>query len=319
RSLLDLWRMRRAVAAWGEKLDVFYFPADYTYFPVSTPARVIVTKHDMTDRRMPELLFPNWKSRLFWDAKIRLAMRRSDMIFTVSETSRRDIIDAFRLPGECVRVVADAVDPSFVPAARGTERTAILAKYGIRDDERFVLYVGGISPHKNLETLILAFERWSRTNAKLDVSLILVGDYAADVFHSSFNALQGLIATHSLGASVRFPGFVPDADLRHFYSAADCLVLPSFYEGFGLPVLEAMACGTAVIASNAGALPEVVADAGLLFDPHLPDELAECLGRVLSDESLRLELVERGKLRSRQFTWEASARVAIEAFEQLAR
>lgn len=319
RSLLDLWRMRRAVAAWGDKLDVFYFPADYTYFPVSTGARVIVTKHDMTDRRMPELLFPSWKSRLFWNAKIGLAMRRSDIIFTVSETSRRDIITAFHLPGERVRVVADAVDPSFVPAAQGAERKAVLAKYGIGDAERFVLYVGGISPHKNLETLIVAFERWRRANPTLAVSLILVGDYVGDVFHSSFNALERLIAAHSLASCVRFPGFVPDADLRHFYSAADCLVLPSFYEGFGLPVLEAMACGTAVIASNAGALPEVVAGAGLLFDPHSSDELAACLGRMLSDQSLRAALVERGELRARVFTWEASARVAIDAFEQLAR
>jgi len=318
RSLRDLWRMRRAVAEWGDRLDVFYFPADYTYFPLSTPARVIVTKHDMTDRRVPELLFPTWKSRLFWEAKIRLAIRRSDIIFTVSETSRRDIIEAFQLRPDRVRVVADAVHPSFVPAPPGRERTDVLARYGIREGERFILYVGGISPHKNLETLIVAYDRWRRSSTAAPVSLVLVGDYTADVFHSSFEAIRALVDTNSLGSSVRFPGFVPDADLRHFYSAADTLVLPSFYEGFGLPVLEAMSCGTAVIASNAGALPEVVANAGLLFDPHSPDELAACLGRVLSDESLRTELVELGKLRARQFTWDASARVAIAAFEQLA-
>lgn len=319
RSPRDLWRMRRAVAEWGDRLDVFYFPADYTYFPVSTPARVVVTKHDMTDRRFPELLFPTWRSRLFWEIKIRSAVRRADMIFTVSETSRRDIIDAFSFRPDHVRVVADAVDPSFVPAPAGPERTQVLARYGLAEDERFILYVGGLSPHKNLETLILAYERWLRSGNPEPVSLVLVGDYTADVFHSSFETLRRLVDENGLASSVRFAGFVPDIDLRHFYSAADALVLPSLYEGFGLPVLEAMACGTAVVASNAGALPEVVGDAGLLFDPLSPAELSQCLGRVLGDRSLNAELVDRGMSRARQFTWDSSARVAIDAFEQLSR
>src|SRR5262249_38745603 len=136
RSLRDLWRMRRAVAAWGRRLDVFYFPADYTYFPVRTPARVIVTTHDMTDRRLPELLFPTWRSRLFWPAKIRLAIHRADLVLTVSETSRRDILDAFGLRPERVRVVGDAVDASFGAAPAGAQRTAVLERYGLRAGER---------------------------------------------------------------------------------------------------------------------------------------------------------------------------------------
>ena len=319
RSLRDLWRMRRAVAEWGDRLDVFYFPADYTYFPISTPARVVVTKHDMTDRRFPELLFPDWKSKLFWDLKIGAAMKKSDMIFTVSETSRRDIVDAFNFRPDHVRVVADAVDPSFVPSLPGAERSEVLARYGVAEGDRFVLYVGGLSPHKNLETLILAYERWRRSNPAESVSLVLVGDYTSDVFHSSFSALRELVSQNGLDSFVRFPGFVPDADLRHFYSAADALVLPSFYEGFGLPVVEAMACGTAVIASNAGALPEIVAEAGLLFDPNSPVELCQCLSRVLGDQALRDDLVRRGLARAGDFTWESSARVAISAFEELAR
>ena len=113
RSVGDLLAMRRAVASWGDRLDVFYFPANYTYFPIRTPARVVVTKHDMTDRRVPELLFPTFRSRLFWEVKIRLAMRRADLVFTVSDTSRRDIMQAFELGPGRVRVVSDAVDPAF--------------------------------------------------------------------------------------------------------------------------------------------------------------------------------------------------------------
>jgi glycosyltransferase involved in cell wall biosynthesis len=321
RSLGDLWRMRQAVAKWNGKLDVFYFPADYTYFPINTTAKVIVTKHDMTDRRVPHMLFPSWRSRFLWEAKIRLAIRRSDLVFTVSETSRRDIVAAFGLGPDRVRVVADAVDPVFVPSPDSPERTAVLARYGFQSRERFVLYVGGISPHKNLDTLVLAYERW-RKNAgagQEPVSLALVGDYVADVFHSSYPAIRAVIESAGLGSSVRFMGYVPDADLRHLYSAADALVLPSFYEGFGLPVVESMACGTPVIASNAGALPEVVGSAGLLFDPHSSEELAAVLGRVLSDASLRRDLSARGKARAAEFTWEASARAALSAFEELAR
>ncbi len=325
RSLWDLLRMRRAVASWrasdGRELDVFYFPADYTYFPIRTSAKVIVTKHDMTDRRVPELLFPSWRSRFLWEAKIRMAMRRADLVFTVSENSRSDIMHAFHLDANQVRVVSDAVDPSFTPALPGAERDEAFRRYGFQPDERLVLYVGGISPHKNIDTLVTAFERWRRTvtGSARDVRLVLIGDYVADVFHSSYPAIRKLIESGGLRTSVRFTGYMPDADMRHFLSAADALVLPSFYEGFGLPALEAMACGAPVIASSAGALPEVVADAGLLFDPYSADALANALGRVLGDADLRRAMTERGYSRAAQFTWLASARSAVAAFEDLAR
>src|SRR5262249_50288914 len=153
-------------------------------------------------------------------------------------TSRRDILDAFGLRPERVRVVGDAVDASFGAAPAGAQRTAVLERYGLRAGERFVLYVGGISPHKNLDTLVTAYERWRREAGAAAVSLMLVGDYVADVFHSSYSAIRQLIVSAGLESAVRFTGFVPDPDLRHLYSAADALVLPSFYEGFGLPVLE---------------------------------------------------------------------------------
>jgi glycosyltransferase involved in cell wall biosynthesis len=318
RAISDLLRMRRAVAAWGRQLDVFYFPADYTYFPVSTPARVVVTKHDMTDRRVPELLFPTWRSRFFWELKIRLAMRRADLVFTVSENSRRDIVDAFGLGPDQVRVVSDAVDSSFTPASAGPERDAVLDRYGFRPSDRLVVYVGGISPHKNLDTLVAAFAQWHAAGGRDDARLVLIGDYVADVFHSSYPSIRRRIDAAGLDSAIRFTGYMPDADLRYFLSAAQTLVLPSFYEGFGLPVVEAMACGAPVIASNAGALPEVVGGAGLLFDPGSVDALAAALERVLGDASLRRELSERGRARAAQFTWSASARTAIAAFEEIA-
>jgi glycosyltransferase involved in cell wall biosynthesis len=318
RSVQDLWRMRQAVAR-ERDLDLLYFPADYTYFPVRTRAKVVVTKHDMTDRRVPELLFPSWRSRFLWETKIRLAMRRSDLVFTVSETSRRDIVEAFRLPARRVRVVSDAVDAAFTPSADDVARRSALHRYGVEPGTRFLLYVGGISPHKNLDTLVAGYQRWRQQNdGQPDVALVLVGDYVADVFHSSYPRVRDLVERNRLQSSVRFTGYVPDADLRHLYSAADALVLPSFYEGFGLPILEAMACGAPVIASQAGALPEVVGEAGLLFDPHSAEALAVTLARVMADEPLRRELSARGRLRAAQYTWAASARTALAAFRELA-
>lgn len=319
RSIADLWRMRSAVKLWNGKLDVLYFPADYTYFPVSTRAKVVVTKHDMIDRRVPAMLFPTWRSRMLWEAKVQLAMRRADLVFTVSETSRRDIMDAFSFGPERVRVVSDAVDPTFTPTANDARRADVLSRFGITANERYVLYVGGISPHKNLMTLVQAYQQWAQRNAgQHEVSLILVGDYESDVFHSSYQSIKTFIDRADLAERVRFAGFVPDADLGDLYSAADVLVLPSLYEGFGLPVLESMACGTPVIASNAGALPEVVGDAGLLFDPHRPDQLAGALERVLSDSAMRQDLASRGQQRAAMFSWHASARAALAAFSEIA-
>src|SRR5207245_7940993 len=144
-----------------------------------------------------------------------------------------DIIDAFGLRPENVRIVPDAVDPSFVAMPDGVQRMAVFERYGLRAGERFVLYVGGISPHKNLDTLVIAYERLRQRlgPGAGAVSLVLVGDYVADVFHSSYPAIRARIDAAGLGSSVRFAGFVPDGDLRHLYSAASALVLPSFYEG----------------------------------------------------------------------------------------
>lgn len=321
RSPGDLWRMRQAVARWNGKLDVFYFPADYTYFPIRTTARVIVTKHDMTDRRVPHLLFPTWRSRFLWEVKIRMAMRRSDMVFTVSDTSRRDIMEAFGLGPDRVRVVLDAVDPGFIPSPAGVERSSVLARYGIAADTAFFLYVGGISPHKNLDTLVRAYDHWVRGAGRsgAPVSLVLVGDYKGDVFHSSYESIRGIIAAAGLEDRVRFTGYVADADLRHLYSAATALVLPSFYEGFGLPVVEAMACGTPVLASDAGALPEVVGGVGLLFDPHSPESIAAAMERLLGDTDLQQRFSEQGIARARTFTWDVAARAALRAFEDVVR
>ncbi len=317
RSLRDLWAMAQAVRRQGRDLDIFYFPSVYTFFPVMTPAKVVVTVHDTTAERYPKLIFPNRRSRLLWKLKVRWAVHRADLITTVSETSKQEIIREFKLKEGAVRVVPDAVSPAFRPVNDPTQTRQVLAKYNLNGDQRYILYVGGISPHKNLATLVDAYAAATRETGFQDVNLVLVGGFQEDVFYSSYPGLREKIESLGMSDKVIFTGFVSDQELVHFYNGAQVLAIPSYDEGFGLPAAEAMACGTPVVASRAGALPEVVGQAGLLFDPHAPEELKECLQRLIADEGLRKELGRIGLCRAREFSWESSARTAAATFKEL--
>jgi glycosyltransferase involved in cell wall biosynthesis len=317
RSLRDLWAMRQGVHQSGQDLDLFYFPSVYTYFPFKGSARVVVTIHDTTAERYPRLIFPNWRSRLLWKLKVRWAVRQASLITTVSEASRRHIMEEFGVREGEVRVVPDAVNTQFHPLEDRSHTPSALAQCGIGAQDAFILYVGGISPHKNLATLVEAYASLVRRKAGHEVKLVLVGDFQRDVFYSSYTELKRKVEALGVSEKVIFTGFVSDPQLLHFYNAATLLVLPSFDEGFGLPVLEAMACGTPVVASRAGALPEVVGEAGLLFDPYAPEELRDRLERMLEDASLRQEMGRKGLARAKEFSWENSARAALAAFQEL--
>ncbi len=327
RSVRDLWAMSEAVHRQRPALDLFYFPSVYTFYPLRIKAPVAVSIHDTIPERYPELVFPGRVPRLMWSLKVRWAVRQAAVIVTVSETSRQAIAGAFGVCTERVRVIPDAPSPAFRPIADAGQVGSVLSRYGIGPDERYILYVGGISPHKNLATLLEAYAMLrpasSGTTDRSDglalPRLVLVGDYQRDVFLSSYQALQRLIAELGLAGWVIFTGFVPDDELVCLYSAAELLVMPSFDEGFGLPAVEAMACGTPVVASRAGALPEVVGDAGVFFDPHSPAELKRCLEELLRDDDLRAALRARGLRRAGDFSWERSAAAALAVFEEMTR
>ncbi len=325
RSLRDLWAMRGAVAQQAAGLDLFYFTSVYTYFPVPPRVPVLVTIHDTIPERFPHLTFSSPRTRLMWTLKTRYAVRqataagRPGAIATVSETAKRAIVAHFGVAADRVVVIPDAVGCGFGPLPAEAVSKEVLRQYGITGGGRFILYVGGLSPHKNLPALLEAFAALVAEGAWPDVQLVLVGDYTGDSFLSGYDALRRAAAAPALQGRVRFTGFVPDEDLVHIYNAAVALVLPSFDEGFGLPAVEAMACGTPVIASCAGALPEVVGEAGLSFDPHSPRELRACLEEVLTNDSTRLALRERGLRRASEFSWEKSATIALSVFDALKR
>ncbi len=307
RSLRDMWAMRRAAAR--ERVDVFYFPAVYTYFPLGGSVPCVVTFHDVIAETLPHLVFHNRASRFFWDLKCRAAVWRSSLIATVSEASKRGLVQHFRLAEQRVRVLPEAASSTFAPVdTRDSQHDATLDRCGVKRGERFFVYFGGISPHKNLGTLIDALARLREYEALRDVRLVLVGDYAGDVFRTCHAELCLRARQLDVAAQVHFPGFVPDADLCHLLCAAQAFIFPSFLEGFGLPAVEAMACGAAVIASNRGSLPEVVGDAGLFFDADDAAALAAQMRRVLEDVQLRTELRGRCLARAATFSWDISAR-----------
>jgi glycosyltransferase involved in cell wall biosynthesis len=317
RSIRDLWAMGDAVRR-CPGLDLFFFPSVYTYFPILSSRKTIVTIHDAIPEHYPEHVFPSRQSRLFWNLKVRCAIWQSALITTVSETAKRDIVGAFHLDARRVRVIPDAVDTTFRPLSDTSVLSRTLERYQLSPDQRIVLYVGGMSPHKNLEALVDAFGELVQTTCGQDIQLVLAGDVDQDVFYSSYPRVRQRIVDSGLSGRVVWTGFVPDSDLVCLYNAAEVLVLPSFDEGFGLPALEAMACGTPVVASRAGALPEVVGQAGLYFDPHDARELAQRLREVLADDRLRGRLAHEARCRARQYSWERSAHAAMETFTEIA-
>jgi glycosyltransferase involved in cell wall biosynthesis len=310
RTLRDMLAMSRAVAR--DRPDLMFFPASYTFYPVWNVRRVVVTLHDTLALARPELVFPTLKGRWAWALKERLAVARADRILTVSEASRRALIAWFRLDPARVVATTEGPDGVFRPMPPDGNSDTVLRRHGIDPTTRYLLYVGGLSPHKNLPRLVEAFA----AGAPSDLRLALVGDFN-DTFHTRVPEIRRAIANHGLDGRVQFTGFVPDDELAHLYSRAQALVFPSLMEGFGLPAVEAMACGIPVLHSLAGSLPEVVGDAGLAFDPTDVSAIASVIRSYFADGCRRERLAQRALERSKLFTWEASAQHILACFESL--
>lgn len=312
RSIKDLLAMSREV--FKHKIDVFFFPAVYSYFPVFNRTKIIVTIHDMIADNNPTLVFPNSKLKFFWKLKQNVAVWQSDLILTVSEYSKKEISRYFKLPSSRFRIINEAARPIFQVLP---DDENIKEKYGLDSADKILLYVGGISPHKNLTTLVEAFSLIKNRPNQQNLKLVLVGDYKDDPFFSAYPAIKQKIAEKNLENSVIFTGFISDEDLVRFYNCADLLVFPSLEEGFGLPAIEAMACGTPVAASNRGSLPEVLGNAGRFFNPLDVENIADVIGQILDNESERKLMSETGLERSNQFRWERAAEDMLKIFNEL--
>lgn len=286
RSLADMARMSGAVAR--ERLDVFFFPTVYSYFPLIRPVRTVVGVHDTIAENYPELAFAAKRNERFWRWKVRAALWQANRCLTVSQHSKRSIEKVYGFPSERIEVVHEAPAAIFTPSPQP------------RED--FLLYVGGISPTKNLDTLLRAFA------ASKAPRLILVGDYAGDRFQTCHTELVGLAKQLGVEERVQFAGYVPDEQLVELYRRTALFVMPSWDEGFGLPAVEAMACGAPLLVSSGHALEEVAGEAGLLADPTSVVAIQEQIERALGDERARQDLSRRSLQRAAEFSWTQTAR-----------
>ncbi|MEO6051266.1 MAG: glycosyltransferase family 1 protein [Pyrinomonadaceae bacterium] len=315
RSVKDLWAMTRQVLE--HKIDVFFFPAVYSYFPIFNRTKIVVTLHDLIADHHPDLIFPDTRSKIFWKLKQNAAVKQAHLIATVSEYSKQQIIEYFNLRPSRLRIISEAAGPDFKVLNAYEDMDNDLVRYGLEKGEKFLLYVGGISPHKNLSVLIDAFKLIvDKRNSR--IKLVLVGDYKDDPFFSAYPSLKKQVTDLGLEERVIFTGFVPDHDLAYLYNAATLLVLPSLEEGFGLPAVEAMSCGTPVAASNCGSLPEILGDAGRFFDPRDPQDISTTIRQILSDDGLQARMREDGLNRSQQFLWKRAAEDTLAIFSELA-
>lgn len=263
----------------------------------------VLTIHDMIFH-----LFPEHQKRLnhwYLNATMPLYCRRADAIITVSESSKNDIVTHYGLEPSKIRVVHEAAAPEFVPVL-APAIAGVRTRYGL--PERYLLHVGTIEPRKNLTRVIQALQRLR--DGGLQIPLVVVGGKGW-LYHDFFERLECM----EVADSVYFPGYVPAADLPAFYSGATIAIVASVYEGFGLPLLEAMACATPVVSSSASSLPEVGGDAALYFDPYDVEAMAEVIRSVWLDPDLREHLGNLGLGQSAGFSWERAAQETADVYD----
>ncbi len=314
RSPADLLRMTRAVA--GADLDVFFFPSVYTYFPIAFDLPSVVTVHDAIAERFPELTFASRRARWFWDAKVTLALRQSRLVLTVSEFSKRDIALRLGVDARRIRVTEEAPAAVYRPATEA-EVAAAAARLGLGADDTWFTYVGGFNPHKHVDVLVRAHARVARTSER-PPHLLLVGSLSGDVFYEERTGIEATIRAAGTEALVHWTGFLPDDDLRALHTGATALVLASAAEGFGLPAVEAAACGCPVIATVESPLPEVLAGGGLFIEPGQPAPLERAMRTLLDDGASRLHMGRRAREAAGALSWDEGARRALGALGEAA-
>ena len=296
-QLLQPWALRRAGV---QLLHAMAFVS-----PLAAPVPTVITVHDLSFLRFPERFRP--ANRLYLSTMTRLSCRRARRIIAVSQATADQVVQLLGVPAERIDVVPHGVQHAHFCPLPPSQVAALSREKGL--PERFVLFLGTLEPRKNLITLIEAF---ARTEAMRQGYKLVIAGGKGWYYGEIFTHVERL----GLERSILFPGFVPADELSLWYNAATVFVYPSLYEGFGMPLLEAMACGTPVIGSQASCMPEVVGDAGLLVSPHDVAGLVGSLDQLLADADLRADLSQRGRTRAATFTWEAAAQATVASYRQ---
>jgi glycosyltransferase involved in cell wall biosynthesis len=293
-------------------LDLFHSP-DFVLPPVGqTPA--ILTVHDLSFMRVPEFFVPGFREYL--ERAVRYAVRRASHILADSKSTRRDLIDLLAVVPERTSVIYPGVESRFRPIDDAQQLERVRDRYDL--PQRFVLGLGTLQPRKNFDGLIQAFGRLVSARGHeatiADLHLAIVGG-------KGWMYERALALPEQLGLvdRVHFVGFVDDADLPAFYNLAALFAFPSWYEGFGLPLLEAMACGTPVISADNSSLPEVIGEAGLVVQAGDTDALARAMGRLATEQELSKRLQVAGREQARSFTWELAARKLAAVYQSCSK
>ncbi len=300
-------------------LELAHVP--YFASPLFPTTPTVVTVHDLIPMLLPVYRSSIWV-RLY-TLLVAVAAKRADMVLTDSEASKWDIVRLLDIPAERVRVIYLAADDIYQPVLDRHRLAETRRKYGL--PESYLLYLGGFDQRKNVPTLLRAFAQLAKDSGIRDsrleigesrVSLVVAGrllEKGSDFFPDPRPIVQEL----GIEERVVFTGWVAEEDKPALYSGARALVFPSFYEGFGLPPLEALACGTPVIASNRGSLPEIVGDGGLLVEPDDVEGLATAMEKLLNDESLWADLRQKGLAHAARFSWEKTARETLAVYQEV--
>lgn len=276
--------------------------------PVFLPCKSILTVHDILFESHPEF-FPEFHRRLL-KFFIPFSAKRVNRIISVSEFTKKQIIKYYSIPEEKITVIYEGVSDKFVPMGDKDLIFSVLKRYGIK--KKYILFVGRIEPRKNITGLLKAFD-YIKKRGHNNLCLVIVGNQDK-IFQEK--ELFDKIKEMQLDSDIVFTGGVSENDLTILYNGAEVLVYPAFAEGFGLPVLEAMACGTPVITSNTTSLPEVAGEAAIFVNPYSYEEIGESLNRLLSNQGLRKELSAKGLERARKFSWENAAKNTIEVYKK---
>jgi glycosyltransferase involved in cell wall biosynthesis len=293
-QVVQPWAVRRA------GIDLVHGPAYVG--PLASRCPFVVTVHDLSFLRYPQSF--RALNRLYLTYGTRWSVQRAQRVIAVSESTKRDLVRQYGLSPAAVDVVYNGVDPSFRPLP-AAEVAAFRAGRDL--PERFVLFVGTLEPRKNVVCLIEAYARLPEARPPL----VLVGGKGW-LYDEIFARVEAL----ALGGAVRFAGYVPADELPWWYNAATVFVYPSLYEGFGLPALEAMACGTPVITSTASSLPEVVGQAGLLVDPADVGALTAAMEQLLGDAAMQDNMRAAGLAQAQNFSWQRAAAETVASYRQ---
>ena len=291
------------------KVDVLYLPSHSAALLIKVKP-VVLTIHDLTEYQLKQHYS---KSRMLYrKLMLPISTRLADRIITVSEYTKNEIIRILKVDEQKISILHNAANGRFKTVNHGTCKKVLENKHKITFP--FLLYIGQIQhPNKNLVGLLHAFARIKPSFDK-PYKLVFVGKE-----HLSSEIVYKTAGELNLTKDVVFTGYVPTEDLPFFYNAAEVFVYPSLYEGFGIPVVEAMACGCPVITSNRSSLPEVSGDAGLLVDPDDVDEIAEAMLKVLTDSAKREQMIEKGFEQIKKFSWKDSAKKTIDIFESISK